>query len=183
MVTCKIVQYKVYGGCEVGRCRGYCSTAVHCSVFLKISNHIASAKLWVPRHRLSAGYFGHHCIENTESPFLKLHGTNTSASRCNLVVCSDKWLGHVLHFKYPNLIFLVHVRTCTCTCTCIQWFSIFTIMSMSSFSAFLAISLKFVRRNESVRQRKHWVGHKNCQKHRFCDQPKIPLSHWLSARN
>ena len=53
---------------------------------------------------------------------------------------------------YPILIFLV------------QWFSILT---MSSFLAFIAISLKFVCRTESMRQRSHWVGHKNGQKTPF----------------
>ena len=84
MASDQIVQYEVCGGCEVGR------FGVYCCVSLKISNHVASAKLWVPRHRPSAGYFGHHCIEKTAPPFLKLHGTNTNASRCNLVVSSDK---------------------------------------------------------------------------------------------
>ena len=54
--------------------------------------------------------------------------------------------------RYPNLIFLL------------QWFSILT---MSSFLEFIAISLKFVCRTESVQQRKHWVGHKNGQKTTF----------------
>ena len=35
---------------------------------------------------------------------------------------------------------------------------------MSSILAFIFILLKFVCRTESVRQRKHWVGHKNGQK-------------------
>ena len=35
------------------------------------------------------------------------------------------------------------------------------------FLAFIVISLKFVCRTESVRQRKHWVGHKNGKKKTF----------------
>ena len=54
--------------------------------------------------------------------------------------------------RYPDLILLV------------QWFSI---LNMSSFWAFIAISLKFVCRTESVRQRKHWVVHKSGQKTPF----------------
>ena len=33
--------------------------------------------------------------------------------------------------------------------------------TMSSFLEFMANSLKFICRTESVQQRKHWVGHKN----------------------
>ena len=59
----------------------------------------------------------------------------------------------------------------------------FLILTLSSFLAFIAISLKFGCRTEPVWQRKHWVCHKNGQKHPLCDQPMIPLSHWLSATN
>ena len=38
---------------------------------------------------------------------------------------------------------------------------------MPYFLAINAISLKFVRRTESVQQRNHWVGHKNGQKTPF----------------
>ena len=51
--------------------------------------------------------------------------------------------------RYSNQIFLL------------QWFSILTV---SSFLAFIAISLTFVCHTESVTQRNHWVGHKNHQK-------------------
>ena len=47
------------------------------------------------------------------------------------------------YLRYLNLLFFI------------RWFSILT---MSSFLAFIAISLKLVCSTESVRQRKHWVG-------------------------
>ena len=57
-----------------------------------------------------------------------------------------------LQWRYPNIIFLV------------QWFSILT---LSSFLAFIAISLKFVFCTESVRHMKHSVGHKSGKKTPF----------------
>ena len=62
------------------------------------------------------------------------------------------------------IFLLLQFSYCVRNTFLVQWCSILT---MSSFLAFIAISWKFVCRTESVQQRKHWVGHKNGQKTPF----------------